>query len=335
MASYIVQLEYCIVSTDMEYKFKLSIVIPVYKVEKYIKSCLESVINQQDIDKSLYEVIIINDGSPDGCIEIINTFEWGNVAHTVITQENKGLGGARNTGLDVAAGEYVWFVDSDDIISSYAVSLIIERSNNCDVINISHSKVIDGIVQKPIILKECLTGLEMLTNGFSHEAPFHIFKKQMLIENGIRFYEGIFHEDTEFTPRCLYFAKHVANISTVLYYYQIRNGSIMSVVKPKRAFDYLIVADSLIKFGLEHNESVSSTSLLNTICLSLNNALYIISQASKEDQNKWNKEFINHPLFTKALRSSHSLKYRVEGYIFSLLPFNKVYLYSLISKLKS
>ena len=334
MASYIVQLESFIVSTDMEFRYKLSIIIPVYKVEKYIKSCLLSIIDQQFIDKSIYEVIVINDGSPDRSIDIINAFDWDDVAHTIITQENKGLSCARNTGLENASGEYVWFVDSDDIISTNAVSQIIDRANNCDVINISHSRVVDGIVQEPMTLQDSSTGLEMLAKGFSHEAPFHIFRKQLLLENGIKFYEGIFHEDTEFTPKCLYLAKNVTNISAVLYYYQIRSGSIMTVINPKRAFDYLTVASSLIKFSLDHNESISSTPLLSTICLSLNNALFIISQAGETEQKEWNLQFINHAAYTKALMSSTIFKYKLEGILFELLPFNKILIYKFISKLK-
>ena len=318
----------------MEFKYKLSIIIPVYKVEKFIRSCLESVAYQECIDNSIYEVIVVNDGSPDNSIGIINTFDWGNVAHSVITQENKGLSGARNTGLDNAAGEYVWFVDSDDIISPNAVSLIVEKANNSDVINISHSRVIDGAVQVPIVLQDCATGLEMLKKGFSHEVPFHIFKKKLLIDNGIKFYEGIFHEDSEFTPRCLYLAEKVVNIQTALYYYNIRGGSIMTVVKSKRAFDYLKVANSLIRFSNEQGERLTHSPLINTICVCLNNALFIISQGNIEEQIKWNKEFCDQPLFTRALKHSSILKYRLEGVIFGIIPANKIHLYKFISKFK-
>lgn len=334
MASYIIQLEYFIVSMDMEYKYKLSIIIPVYNVERFIKACLESVVNQKCIDNNVYEVIVVNDGSPDKSIDIINTFEFGDLAHTIITQENKGLSGARNTGIEHASGEYIWFVDSDDIISPNAVSLITEKTNNCDVINISHCRVIDGIHQEAIMPQDCSTGKEMLVKGFSQEAPFHIFRKQLLFDNDIRFYEGIFHEDTEFTPRCLYLAERVTNLTSVLYYYQIRNGSIMTVVKPKRAFDYLIVADSLINFSLRQGEVLSTTPLLNTICLSINNALFVISQAGKTDQAKWENTFCRQPLFTSALMHSPIIKYKVEGYLFRLLPISKISLYGLLTRMK-
>ena len=93
----------------------LSIIIPVYNVEKYVEKCIRSCENQ-DIPKENYEVIVVNDGSPDGSLAIVERLanEFSNIK--VINQENKGLSMARNTGLEAAKGEYVWFVDSDDWI---------------------------------------------------------------------------------------------------------------------------------------------------------------------------------------------------------------------------
>ena len=90
----------------------LSIIIPVYKVEKYVRKTLESVFSENFSDNEV-EVIVVNDGTPDRSMDIVNEF----VSHKslrIINQENQGLSGARNTGIKAAKGKYVWFVDSDD-----------------------------------------------------------------------------------------------------------------------------------------------------------------------------------------------------------------------------
>ena len=101
---------------------KVSIIIPVYNSEEYIKRCLESVINQTY--KNL-EILIINDGSKDKSDEIIKSYKDDRIKY--ITQENRGLSGARNTGIDNSTGDYIMFLDSDDSIDLDAVSLLVER----------------------------------------------------------------------------------------------------------------------------------------------------------------------------------------------------------------
>ena len=97
----------------MEISMRFSIIVPVYNVEKYVKKCLESIVNQTYRD---YEVIIVNDGSTDGSIRIVNQFiEEDPNRIRLINQQNKGLGGARNTGLENALGEYIVYLDSDDL----------------------------------------------------------------------------------------------------------------------------------------------------------------------------------------------------------------------------
>lgn len=94
----------------------LSIIIPIYNVEKYLSDCLNSVINQKKSDLT-YEIIIVNDGTPDNSLKIAEDYAKSHNNITIISQENQGLGGARNTGLKAASGDYVWFIDSDDWIN--------------------------------------------------------------------------------------------------------------------------------------------------------------------------------------------------------------------------
>lgn len=104
----------------------LSIIVPVYNVEKYIEECLDSLTNQ-DASIDSYEIICIDDGSPDNCGSILDEYAKNNSNMTVIHQKNTGQAGARNTGLKIASGQYIWFVDSDDFIPRYAVDLIVNK----------------------------------------------------------------------------------------------------------------------------------------------------------------------------------------------------------------
>ena len=106
---------------------KLSIIIPVYNVEKHISRCLDSLINQ-DIDKSEYEVIIISDGSKDNSIPIAERYCKLHVNFSIYHQENQGVGAARNKGLSLAKGDYIYFLDPDDYIADYVFKTLIETA---------------------------------------------------------------------------------------------------------------------------------------------------------------------------------------------------------------
>ena len=106
---------------------QLSIVIPIYNVEKYLYTCLLSIMTQ-DIPLTDYEVILINDGSSDGSLVIAERFaaQYSNIR--LISQENRGLSGARNRGIEEAQGEYIWFIDSDDYIEIDCISVLDRKS---------------------------------------------------------------------------------------------------------------------------------------------------------------------------------------------------------------
>ena len=312
---------------DMAYKYKLSIIIPVYNVEQYISACLDSVVNQSGVNHNDYEVIVVNDGSPDNSLSIAEGFAAKFANIKIISRENGGLSAARNTGVESAQGEYIWFVDSDDYIAPNSVSLILEKANGIDMINIAHQEEVDGVLSNICIPRHEATGLALL-------APFHAFRHDLLKFYNIKFIEGILHEDMEYTPRVCFLSKSIDSITQPLYFYRIRSGSIMTTIKPKRAFDYLTVAGSLIDFSLTHDAPLKTTPLINIICMSLNNAMYVISQADKAEQERWNNEFNKNPQFVKALKCSSVLKYKLEGYLFGMIKWDRVKLYQLLTKFK-
>lgn len=103
----------------------VSIIIPIYNVEQYIEQCFTS-IYAQDISEDIFEVIAVNDGTPDNSMSIVKTIASQHKNLVIINQENQGLSVARNTGLDHAKGEYIWFVDSDDWLTKDSLSIVLD-----------------------------------------------------------------------------------------------------------------------------------------------------------------------------------------------------------------
>lgn len=315
---------------------KLSIIVPVYNVEKYIESCIYCFVNQRGVSTSDFEIIIVIDGSTDRSEYIITNYDWKDCNYIIYKQKNKGLSGARNTGLDLAKGEYIWFVDSDDTISCDSVATIFRYITNgtADVLNIGYSEVHNGTETISIEPKNIIDNRELLNNGCCVPAPFHVFRHDFLIHNKLKFMEGIYHEDMEFTPRCIYLAKEISIIKQILYQYQIRDGSITTTIRSKRAFDYLTVASSLIDFGLLQGETMQSTPFSRLICLSINNAFHIISQTNKATQTEWILKYNANPVFTDYLINSSIFKYKIEGFLFKYFKINKILIYKTLTKFK-
>lgn len=203
---------------------KLSIIIPLYNTEKYIARCIRSCV-EQSVESSDYEIIVVNDGSTDNSLQIAKSFENDYPHITVVTQKNQKQGAARNKGLTLAKGEYIWFVDSDDWIEPTAVKdlITIVQDNKVDIIRF------DAFDHKneqitPRLCNHIANHIynrheAFLENNFSVCVPFHLFRRQFLTENGFKFLTNIFFEDNELmvkiierTNTFLYVKKHFYNV---------------------------------------------------------------------------------------------------------------------------
>lgn len=237
---------------------KLSIIIPVYNVEKYVGRCLKSCLDQ-DFDD--YEIVIVNDGTPDNSMNVVKDIALRHPNVRIINRPNGGLSAARNTGLADAKGDYVWFVDSDDRIETNCIGQLVNKAEkdqldvlcfglkleypdgNCMVRNIKHE--LDGKVYKG---EDFICRVEMPPAAWAA-----IYRRAFLIRNTLKFYEGILHEDQEFTPRAYCLADRISYVNRLLYYYNQRAGSIMkSTRNVKRCRDLLSVAESLYEFATSH-----------------------------------------------------------------------------------
>ena len=205
---------------------KLSIIIPVFNVEKYLERCLLSVIDQ-DISKEEYEIILINDGSTDRSGEIANRFRDNYPNITLLTQENKGQGAARNKGLSVAKGDYIAFVDADDYVTPHSFDKMLKEclAMNLDIL-VAHSKFMneDGSfcqVNKPsFVFCIIYTGEEVLLKGYRPTSVWaKLFRRDLVIKTVGGFVEGIIHEDVDFDMKLFPLAERVMFMDICCYVY--------------------------------------------------------------------------------------------------------------------
>lgn len=239
----------------------LSIIIPIYKVEKYVYRTLESIFNQK-FDEQKFEVICINDGTPDNSMQIVNEYANKHTNFHIINQENQGLSCARNAGLKIAQGDYIWFVDSDDSIEKNALEEVacIIKKTDADIygFNLTCVSETDGTetVQNIVLKRQdtFLYGKCWSKENFvykTHTAPVQrfVFKHSFIKKNGLFFYPHILHEDVEFIARAFCLADKVAFFNVTLYRYLLRSsGSIMSSINMRSFHDRIIIIQSLRYF---------------------------------------------------------------------------------------
>ena len=214
---------------------KLSIIVPIYNVAPYLRKCVDSLLMQ---DISDYEIILVDDGSPDECPQICDEYagKYDNIR--VAHQENAGLSAARNSGINVATGDYIMFVDSDDYLQPNTLGALMEQveRDNLDVLRFRYQNVREsGEVFVPH------EGMKTDYNNYSSEPTdgltflndrmwVQCYVVQFLVRRDIILQEyftpGIYFEDTDWTPRMLLRTKRVASTDLVVYNYLWREGSI-------------------------------------------------------------------------------------------------------------
>ncbi|MDR3291427.1 MAG: glycosyltransferase [Methanobrevibacter sp.] len=255
---------------------KVSVIIPVYNVENTLKKCLDSVINQTLSD---IEIICVNDGSTDNSFEILEEYESVDSRVKIITKINEGLGAARKTGLDIASGEYIYFVDSDDCMVIDALKKLYENgiNNNSDIVMLDIleynekdkklNKNGDDIYNVALYLDDeeidfnnfsfTINKIKffLLNRGFGAWAKFykHSFLKKY---NDFYFPKHIIFEDMFFHVQVLLRANRISFCPYGLYIYRLFNeNSIMnSVNKSMKIFNIFDAIDNIENFLIEINK---------------------------------------------------------------------------------
>lgn len=214
----------------------LSIIVPTYNVEKYIGNCLDSLLNQ-DLDKKVYEIIVINDGSTDDSGSIVNNYAKLHENIFTYHQKNMGLSASRNKGISLARGEYIYFIDSDDYIASntlgYIISLLKQYNLDilCSQVKVTRSLTIHEADNLHSIISEHIEVLDgityIATHNYLNNAWYYFINKKFLEKTGLVFPEGRFVEDANFTAKLFSCATKISSTSIDFYRYYIRPNSIM------------------------------------------------------------------------------------------------------------
>jgi len=243
---------------------KLSFVVPIYRVEPYLRKCVDSLLHQ---DYDNYEIILVDDGSKDGCPAICDEYvELGKRLKVngescpdirVVHRENGGLSAARNSGIEIAKGDYLCFVDSDDYWEENVLGTLmaqVEREH-LDVLRFNYQHVNPAYevywpYKSPKVVDQCTD----IVNGLTYlntRMGYGCYAWQWIIRRDIVniFRPGIHFEDTEWLPRMMLVAKRVNATTTVVYNYLLREGSITGVKndaqRRKNLEDQLLVIESL------------------------------------------------------------------------------------------
>ena len=229
----------------------VSVIIPVYNVEKYLTECVDSVLGQSYAD---YEIILVDDGATDSSGRMCDEYAQKDARIRVIHQPNGGLSAARNTGMKAARGEYVYFLDSDDYIEPCALADLVETAQReqADVVFFDGFVFFDeceedGSVSR-YIRKDAYAGengREMLRKLLLNEeyrtaVPLMLFRADYLRKNELRFLEGIIHEDELFTFLVYNADGRVAHCHKALYARRIRPASIMTSSGAMRRYDSML-----------------------------------------------------------------------------------------------
>lgn len=233
-----------------------SIIIPVYKVEDYLKECLDSVLEQTFKN---YECILINDGSPDNCPQICDEYAFCYENISVIHQSNSGLSVARNKGIEKARGDYIIFLDSDDklagnnsLLSLY--SLINEKKNVDVIYNCSYQTLVQN-KKTEVFFTLCHKKYNNLSfsklsirKNLLLAAWLFVINRNFLITNEIFFQCNIFHEDEHWFARIISYSNYIYINSEIFYSYrQQREGSIISTFNEKKFLDKIWIIEDLLK----------------------------------------------------------------------------------------
>jgi len=229
---------------------KISVIIPVYNTENYLRECLDSVINQTFKD---IEIICINDGSTDGSLHILNEYATKDNRIKVISQENRGQSVARNIGLNNISGEYVYFIDSDDYIKPTLFEYAMNIFNNFDVdyFCFGSKTFCDGVSAQPLdsmneYIRIKRDGIFNLDFDIGLNTNIHVcmkfFKASIIKEHNIQFVENLLYEDIYFTWYYFFVSQKAYFDDEVYYYYRINPNSTMESTTKNKTF----------KTGIDH-----------------------------------------------------------------------------------
>ena len=234
----------------------VSIIVPVYKVEQYLKRCMDSVLNQTY--KNI-EIILVNDGSPDNCPALCDKYAKIDSRVRVIHKENGGLSSARNVALDSVKGDYIFFVDSDDWLALDTLEVLNEYlEKDYDMISFQRTYLTEEkVVEKGEKNPKDMDVSQYIDASFLGRYDFFVTTKIFKTEvfNNVRFLEGRNYEDLEIMHRLFLNMKKVVGLDYFLYYYWKGNeGAITNTITMKNIKDHYLSANEIYRASKKYLE---------------------------------------------------------------------------------
>lgn len=237
---------------------RLSIIVPIYNVEKYLSRCIESILNQTFKD---FELILVNDSSTDNCKEICEKYKRMDSRIIVANKKNGGVSSARNLGIDISKGDYIGFVDSDDFIDVHMYEILLNTINayDSDIVICDYYKVNEYDIKKYEKMKsnnkdikvENINNIDaierIITRDIKIVVAWNKIYKRSLFDN-LRYKEGVICEDEFLAHRIFYKCNKVSIINQKLYYYIQRKGSIINSPFSSKDFDKIYAIKDRVDF---------------------------------------------------------------------------------------
>ncbi|GGA45064.1 glycosyltransferase [Paenibacillus physcomitrellae] len=302
----------------MEREQVVSVIVPVYNVEAYLRKCLDSLCGQT---YSNLEIIVVNDGTRDGSQAIIDEYARKDSRLRPLIQANGGLSAARNTGMDAATGDYIAFVDSDDWIASDMFTQMVElaEASQSDIIVCNYDKVYDDHTERQYLnLKEEAVDVReigiaeyiyryLFTYQHGHEVWNKLYRRSVIEQNAIRFEPNkeIFSEDLMFNLFVLCHAGRISSLNHTFYYYLQREGSIMQIPNPQMGARYVTLVERFKHYAQRAGLASEVEPVLPVLLYDLMNAC--ITQIYKSGGSR---DKIGEALrFTSAARSESFIPY--------------------------
>ena len=297
---------------------KVSIIVPIYNVEKYLGKCLDSLVKQSMKD---IEIILVNDGSTDGSHKIISDYESKYEIFKSYVKENGGLSEARNYGLRMAKGEYVWFVDSDDYIEGDICGKLynIAKTNDLEILKFNYfdeKKNRQAYTGKEKYINEIYTGGEYLKRVLKKDVLKAVvwnalYKREYLEENKFEFKKGILHEDERWTPEVILKAKKIMQIEDGYYFYRFNMKSITSKKdKTQNTMDILSTCKELTEIYKKIEDKKLRTLLMDMLVTKSLEAFVMVDCNKKRNQLEIDKKFL--------LKNSYTIRNKCKVLLYCL-----------------
>ena len=311
---------------------KLSIIVPVYNVKRYIRPCIESIF-RQGLNEADFEVIIVNDGTPDKSLEMIADIISQHKNITVINQENQGLSVARNKGIKVAKGEYIIMPDSDDLLIDNSLKPLLEKALEtkvdlvvADFLNMTDEEIEEFYKEEfkqPELQYKKVVGEQIYLELLNPRQCFvwrTLYRKEFLITQGLSFYPGLRYQDIPFTHKCYLKANNCIRTNILLNIYRKWPGSSTNAYKFENS-KHFITAIALT-WQLRQIEGLSSDLLYKieeNVYISFRSMIYDTLHGIKEKNDRYAlMDYINFQ--APDLNFTHSIQQRLITIMIKKMP---------------